>query len=97
MEKMPGHPRLYRRGAIYCHRAGMPVDIADTYPQAAEAGAVFPPGCCLVRSHLPVCPLAGTTRMGRLPQHAWVLPKRGRLHRGMPFCPFSPYRLEILE
>jgi hypothetical protein len=36
MEKMPGHPRLYRRGAVYWHRAAVPVDIKDTYPKAEE-------------------------------------------------------------
>ncbi|EPY01623.1 site-specific integrase [Magnetospirillum fulvum] len=36
MEKMPGHPRLYRRGAVYWHRAAVPVDIADTYPKTEE-------------------------------------------------------------
>ncbi|WP_338604819.1 DUF6538 domain-containing protein [Desulfoferula mesophila] len=36
MEKMPGHPRLYRRGAVYYHRAAIPVDIKDTYPKAEE-------------------------------------------------------------
>lgn len=33
---MPGHPRLYRRGATYYHRAAIPVDIADTYPKTEE-------------------------------------------------------------
>lgn len=33
---MPGHPRLYRRGAVYYHRAAVPVDIKDTYPKAEE-------------------------------------------------------------
>jgi len=33
---MPGHPRLYRRGAVYYHRAAIPVDIADTYPKTEE-------------------------------------------------------------
>ncbi|HLO76357.1 MAG TPA: DUF6538 domain-containing protein [Magnetospirillum sp.] len=33
---MPGHPRLYRRGAVYWHRAAVPVDIKDTYPKAEE-------------------------------------------------------------
>ena len=33
---MPGHPRLYRRGATYYHRAAIPVDIKDTYPKAEE-------------------------------------------------------------
>ena len=33
---MPGHPRLYRRGATYYHRAAVPVDIADTYPKTEE-------------------------------------------------------------
>ncbi len=36
MEKMPGHPRLYRRGAKYYHRAAIPVDIKDTYPKSEE-------------------------------------------------------------
>jgi integrase len=36
MEKMPGHPRLYRRGATYYHRAAIPVDIKDSYPKAEE-------------------------------------------------------------
>lgn len=33
---MPGHPRLYRRGAVYYHRAAIPLDIADTYPKTEE-------------------------------------------------------------
>ena len=33
---MLGHPRLYRRGATYYHRAAVPVDIADTYPKTEE-------------------------------------------------------------
>ncbi len=33
---MPGHPRLYRRGAVYWHRAAVPVDIAKTYPKTEE-------------------------------------------------------------
>ncbi len=33
---MSGHPRLYRRGATYYHRAAIPVDIQDTYPKSAE-------------------------------------------------------------
>lgn len=33
---MPGHPRLYRRGATYYHRAAIPVDIKDSYPKAEE-------------------------------------------------------------
>lgn len=33
---MHGHPRLYRRGAVYWHRAAVPVDIADSYPKTEE-------------------------------------------------------------
>lgn len=33
---MPGHPRLYRRGATFWHRAAVPVDIKDTYPKTEE-------------------------------------------------------------
>ncbi len=33
---MPGHPRLYRRGATYYHRAAIPIDIKDTYPKSEE-------------------------------------------------------------
>lgn len=36
LENMPGHTRLYRRGAVYYHRAAIPKDIADTYPKAEE-------------------------------------------------------------
>lgn len=36
IEKMPGHPRLYRRRATYYHRAAIPKDIADTYPKSEE-------------------------------------------------------------
>ena len=36
LEKMPGHPRLYRRGAVYYHRAIVPKDIADTYSKVEE-------------------------------------------------------------
>lgn len=36
MEKMPGHPRLHRRGSTYYHRAAIPVDIADSYPKTEE-------------------------------------------------------------
>jgi len=33
---MPGHTRLYRRGAVYYHRAAIPVDIVATYPKTEE-------------------------------------------------------------
>ncbi|WP_166636173.1 DUF6538 domain-containing protein [Aliiroseovarius marinus] len=36
LEKMPGHPRLYRRNATYYHRAAIPRDIAATYPKSEE-------------------------------------------------------------
>lgn len=36
LEKMPGHPRLYRRGTTYYHRAAIPKDIADSYPKSEE-------------------------------------------------------------
>lgn len=34
--KAKGHPRLYRRGSIYYHRAAIPKDIASTYPKKEE-------------------------------------------------------------
>ncbi len=36
LEKMPGHTRLYRRGAVYYHRAAVPQDIAATYGKREE-------------------------------------------------------------
>lgn len=36
LERMPGHPRLYRRNAVYYHRAAIPKDIAETYPKSEE-------------------------------------------------------------
>lgn len=36
LEKMPGHPRLYRRGSTYYHRAAVPKDIADSYGKVEE-------------------------------------------------------------
>lgn len=33
---MPGHTRLYRRGAVYWHRASVPVDIKGSYPKTEE-------------------------------------------------------------
>lgn len=33
---MPAHPRLYRRGATFYHRAAIPADIKDTYHKAEE-------------------------------------------------------------
>lgn len=36
LEKMPGHTRLYRRGATYYHRAAVPKDIVDTYGKREE-------------------------------------------------------------
>jgi integrase len=36
MKKMSAHPRLYRRGSVYYHRAAIPVDIKDTYPKTEE-------------------------------------------------------------
>lgn len=36
LEKMPNHPRLYRRGTTYYHRAAVPKDIADSYPKSEE-------------------------------------------------------------
>ncbi|RQW70101.1 site-specific integrase [Halomonas sp. YLB-10] len=34
--KVTGHPRLYRRGARYYHRAAIPQDIQASYPKAEE-------------------------------------------------------------
>lgn len=34
--KVTGHPRLYRRGGRYYHRAAIPQDIRDTYPKSEE-------------------------------------------------------------
>ncbi|SLN76017.1 Phage integrase family protein [Roseovarius gaetbuli] len=36
LEKMPRHPRLYRRNGTYYHRAAIPKDIAKTYPKSEE-------------------------------------------------------------
>lgn len=36
LEKMPGHPRPCRRGAVYCHRAIDPKDLAHAYPEVEE-------------------------------------------------------------
>ena len=36
LDKMPGHTRLYRRGATYYHRAAVPKDIADTHGKREE-------------------------------------------------------------
>ena len=36
LKKMPGHTRLYRRGATYYHRAAVPQDIHDTYGKREE-------------------------------------------------------------
>ncbi|MEP3231927.1 MAG: DUF6538 domain-containing protein [Hyphomicrobiales bacterium] len=36
LEKVSGHTRLYRRGAVYYHRAAVPVDIAETYGKREE-------------------------------------------------------------
>ncbi|WP_146193181.1 DUF6538 domain-containing protein [Maritimibacter sp. 55A14] len=33
---MPGHARLYRRGAVYYHRAAVPQDIVETYGKREE-------------------------------------------------------------
>lgn len=33
---MPGHPRLFRRGATFYHRAAIPADIKATYPKTEE-------------------------------------------------------------
>ncbi|WP_371808667.1 DUF6538 domain-containing protein [Ruegeria sp. HKCCD7221] len=33
---MPGHPRLYRRGSTYYHRAAVPKDLADSYGKVEE-------------------------------------------------------------
>lgn len=33
---MPGHTRLYRRGATYYHRAAVPKDIVETYGKREE-------------------------------------------------------------
>ncbi len=37
---MPGHTRLYRRGAVYYHRAAVPQDIAETYGKREETFSV---------------------------------------------------------
>lgn len=36
LTKMPGHTRLYRRGAVYYHRAAVPQDIIATYGKREE-------------------------------------------------------------
>lgn len=36
LQKMPGHTRLYRRGAVYYHRAAVPQDIVATYGKREE-------------------------------------------------------------
>lgn len=36
LEKMSGHTRLYRRGAVYYHRAAVPQDIVATYGKREE-------------------------------------------------------------
>ena len=36
LEKVSGHTRLYRRGAVYYHRAAVPTDIAETYGKREE-------------------------------------------------------------
>jgi len=36
LEKMPGHTHLYRRGAVYCHRAAVHQDIVATYGKREE-------------------------------------------------------------
>ncbi|RED53493.1 site-specific integrase [Aestuariispira insulae] len=37
---MTGHPRLYRRGATYYHRAAVPIDIKDSYPKTEEVSSL---------------------------------------------------------
>ena len=36
LKKMPGHTRLYHRGAVYYHRAAVPQDIVSTYGKREE-------------------------------------------------------------
>lgn len=36
LQKVSGHPRLYRRGAVYYHRAVVPADIVETYGKREE-------------------------------------------------------------
>lgn len=36
LEAVTGHTRLYRRGAVYYHRAAIPQDIKDSYPKTEE-------------------------------------------------------------
>jgi hypothetical protein len=36
MEKVSGHPRLVRRGAVYYHRAAVLKGIKDTYGKTEE-------------------------------------------------------------
>lgn len=36
LEAVTGHTRLARRGAVYYHRAAVPVDIKNSYPKAEE-------------------------------------------------------------
>jgi len=36
MKIVPGHTRLYRRWAVYYHRAVVPVDIRETYGKLEE-------------------------------------------------------------
>lgn len=36
LKKVSGHTRLYRRGAVYYHRAVVSADIVDTYGKREE-------------------------------------------------------------
>ncbi|MFP1632922.1 DUF6538 domain-containing protein [Zhengella sp. ZM62] len=40
MEAMPNHPRLFRRGATFYHRAAIPADIKETYPKTEEVSSL---------------------------------------------------------
>ena len=52
---MPGHTRLYRRGAVYYHRAAVPVDIIATYGKREETFSLKTKdpaeGCCQTDSN----------------------------------------------
>jgi len=74
---MPGHPRLYRRGAMYYHRAAIPVDIAETYPKSEET---FSLKVCDYQDALELVRIAAVQVDRRFERH-----RRQRLRQDEPF------------
>ncbi len=59
---MPWHPRLYRRGDVYYHRAAIPADIPATYPKTEEIFSLRTKDHAEAVRKVPVAPVGADRR-----------------------------------